>query len=298
MSHLGPLVSTLVDGHLPPAKAERAYAHLVCCAGCRAQVQAERALRAAAARSVEEVHASDDLTRKLLALNLPGQTPGPRAAGAQTAAGPDPARGVRGTRIRVASGAVASVGVFTAALFVLGGQQREVDDLTPLVAPEEASDVRTAAAPHAAIRSAAGGSDGLSATVLDWMHSSGWSAPTELPSGMSVQDVIVTDDAEAGGQILQIDLAGADGVVQVMEARGVLDGATTAPLEPVLVGGHEVYQVADHWWIAQCGDSVVAVSSGADPTAAHQLLARMPASAENGVVDRLAQGVHVLLGSG
>lgn len=296
MSHLGPLVSSLVDGHLPPAKAERAYAHLVCCAGCRGQVQAERALRAAAARSADDVHASDDLTRKLLALNLPGQTPGPLSAGASAAPADPPARSTRGIRLRVVSGAVASVGVFTAALFVLGGEHREVDDLAPLVAPERATDARTAAAASAATSPPA--NDGLSATVLDWMNSSGWSAPADLPSGMSVQDVVMTGDAEADGQILQIDLAGDGGLVHVMEARGVLDEAMTAPLEPVQIGGHEVYQVADHWWVAQCGNSVVAVSSGADPAAAHDLLARMPAGTEDGVVDRLAQGVHVLLGSG
>ena len=298
MSHLGPLVSSLVDGHLAPAKAERAYAHLVCCAGCRAQVQAERALREAAARSADEVHASDDLTRKLLALNLPGQTSGPLATGSAThGPGPSP-RSSRSTRLRVVSGAVASVGVFTAALFVLGGEQREVDDLTPLVAPARAADGRTAAVPSAAISPVTGDDDGLSATVLDWMNSSGWSAPADLPSGMSVQDVTVTGDAESGAQILQIDLSGASGTVQVMEQHGMLDADTTAPLDPVIIGGHEVYQVADHWWVAQCGDSVVAISSGSDPTAAHDLLARMPAGDEDGVVDRLAQGVHVLLGSG
>ena len=294
MSHLGPLISSLVDGHLPPAKAERAYAHLVCCAGCRAQVQAERSLREAAARSAEDVRASDDLTRKLLALNMPGQTAGPLTAGAAAAA---PGRRVLGTRLRLVSGAVASVGVFTAALFVLGGEQREVDDLTPLVAPARATDGHAATLPSVAINSPDGGSGDLSTTVLDWMNSSGWPAPVDLPSGMSVRDVMVTDDAEAGGQILQIDLAGANGVVHVMEQHGMLDASTTAPLEPVWVGGHEVYQVADHWWVAQCGNSVVAVSSGTDPTAAHELLARMPAGTEDGVVDRLAQGVHVLLGS-
>lgn len=298
MNHLGPLVSSLVDGHLAPAKAERAYAHLVCCAGCRAQVQAERALREAAARSADEVHASDDLTRKLLALNLPGQTSGPLSTGAATEGAEATPRSSRSTRLRVVSGAVASVGVFTAALFVLGGEQREVDDLTPLVAPARAADGRTSAVPTAAISPVTGASDGLSATVLDWMSSSGWSAPADLPSGMSVQDVTLTGDAESGAQILQIDLTGATGTVQVMEQHGMLDDATTAPLDPVTIGGHEVYQVADHWWVAQCGDSVVAISSGSDPTAAHDLLARMPASAEDGVVDRLAQGVHVLLGSG
>src|SRR5699024_9156369 len=135
VSHLGPLVSSLVDGHLPPARAERAQAHLVHCAGCRAQVQAERALREAAARSAGQVRASDDLTQRLLALNLPGQSSGPLSTGYLPEPEGGPGRpSPRSTRIRVLSGAVASMGVFAVALFVLGGQQREVDDLTPLVA--------------------------------------------------------------------------------------------------------------------------------------------------------------------
>ncbi len=293
MSHLGPLVSSLVDGHLEPAKAERARAHLVHCAGCRAQVQAERALREAAARATGEVRASDDLTQRLLALNLPGQTSGPLSAGylPEDATAPSP---LRSTRLRVLSGAVASMGVFAVALFVLGGQQREVDDLTPLVALGGSAD--SAVTSSAVLTPAATGGEQLSATVLDWMSSSGWTAPADLPAGMSVRDVLVREDP--GGPILQLDLAGAAGSVQVMEAHGVLDESTTAPLEPVLVGGHEVYLVADHWWVAQCGTSVVAVSSGPDPTAAHELIAQMPLGTEDGVVDRFAQGLDVLLGGG
>ena len=83
-----------------------------------------------------------------------------------------------------------------------------------------------------------------------------------------------------------------------MEAHGVLDESTTAPLEAVRVAGHDVYRVADHWWVSQCGTSVVAVSSGADPTAAHELIAQMPAGVEDGVVDRFAHGLDVLLGGG
>lgn len=293
MSHLGPLVSSLVDGHLPAAKAERARAHLVHCAGCRAQVQAERALREVAARSAEQVRASDDLTQRLLALNMPGQSSGSLSSG-YLPEGASAEHSSRSTRLRVLSGAVASMGVFAVALFVLGGQQREVDDLTPLVAL--GADTHAAVAPAVARTPSASGGEALSATVLDWMSASGWSAPDGLPSGMSVRDVLVLDSAEAGGQILQVDLAGAGHAVQVMEARGVLDPATTAPLEPVVVGGHEVYRVADHWWVAQCGTAVVAVSSGPDPTAAHDLLARMPAPVDDGVVDRFAQGLNVLLG--
>lgn len=295
MSHLGPLVSSLVDGHLPPARAERARAHLVHCAGCRAQVQAERALRAAAARSTGQVRASDDLTQRLLAMNMPGQSSGPLSAGyLPEPANSPPQPSPRSTRLRLLSGAVASVGVFAVALFVLGGQQREVHDLTPLVALGGSAE--SAVASNAVFTPAATGGEGLSATVLDWMSSSGWTAPAQLPTGMSVQDVLVLDNP--AGPILQVDLADSRGTVQVMEARGVLDESMTAPLEPVPVGGHEVYRVADHWWVAQCGTSVVAVSSGQDPSAAHEVIAQMPAGAEDGVVDRFAQGLDVLLGGG
>lgn len=294
MSHLGPLVSSLVDGHLSPAKAERARAHLVHCAGCRAQVQAERSFREAA-RTAGHVHASADLTRRLLALSRSGGAGcargGPGDGGASV-------RSVRGARLRVLSGALASVGVFAVALFVLGGQYREVNDLTALVADDKGAAPAMHTIPTVAAAIQPAGSEALSATVLDWMTSTGWAAPQELPAGLAVQHIGVAEDLEAGGQLLHIDLTGSAGTVRVMEQQGVLDAAMTAPLEPVLVGGHEVYQVADHWWVAQCGDSVVAVTSGDDPGAAHQLIAQMPRGAETGVTDRMAQGLSVLLGAG
>lgn len=41
IGHLGPRVSALLDGQLPPAEAERAWAHVHACHSCRDQVERE-----------------------------------------------------------------------------------------------------------------------------------------------------------------------------------------------------------------------------------------------------------------
>ena len=43
---LGELLTALVDGALSHAERERALAHLTGCAGCREEVEAQRALKA------------------------------------------------------------------------------------------------------------------------------------------------------------------------------------------------------------------------------------------------------------
>jgi len=43
--HLGPSVSALVDGQLAPTEEERAWAHVMSCAGCRRLVEAEGAVK-------------------------------------------------------------------------------------------------------------------------------------------------------------------------------------------------------------------------------------------------------------
>ncbi|UFU03934.1 zf-HC2 domain-containing protein [Ruania suaedae] len=288
MSHLGPLVSPFVDGQLPPARAARLQQHLSDCAPCRAQVEAERACRDTA-RAARAVQANPDLTERLLALGVVGDTTGvPASAG-------EVERAVRGTRLRVLSGAVASVGVFVVALFVLGGQQRSVDDLTAMV--PQLKEPASLAGGHAvgSVGATEPGREDLSGTVLEWMSAAGWSTPDRLPAGMRVEHITVIDEAEAGAPVLQLDLAGDAGVVHLTEQHGVLDPAMTAALEPVQISGYEVYQVAENWWVAQCGGSVVAISSGDDPAAAHALLARMGEGTSPGVVDRLTNGLQVLL---
>ncbi len=294
MSHLGPLVSPFVDGQLTPTRAARAQQHLSDCAACRAQVEAERACRDTA-RSAQAIPAGPDLTERLLALSIPDSTSGRFAGSGEVE------RAVRSTRLRVVSGAVASVGVFVVALFVLGGQQRSVDDLTAMVpqlkdpAVLAGSQVSSAVGSSSATGISGPGREQLSGTVLDWMAAAGWSAPDRLPTGMRVENVAVIDDPDAGAPVLQLDIAGDAGVVHVTEQHGVLDPAMTAALEPVIIGGHEVFHVAGDWWVAQCGGSVVAVSSGEDPTAAHALIAELGDGQSPGVVDRLTNGLQVLL---
>ncbi|UFU05583.1 anti-sigma factor family protein [Ruania halotolerans] len=294
MSHLGPLVSPFVDGQLSPARMAKVEQHLVECPACRSRVDAERSCRDAA-RAARAVPVNPDLTEKLLALSIPGATAGPLRTGPG-----EVERAVRGTRVRVISGALASAGVFAIALFVLGGQQRQVDDLTAMV-PTFKDPAALTTMPVLGNVSPAGhsspttGGEEISGTVLEWMTASGWSAPSDLPAGMRVENVSVADNADAGGQVLRLDLVDGATVVHVMEQRGVLDTSMVAALEPVQVGPHEVYLVAENWWIVQCGGSVVAVSSGEDPTAAHEVIMRMSEADDSGVVDRLANGLHVLL---
>ncbi|SED69671.1 anti-sigma factor family protein [Ruania alba] len=294
MSHLGPLVSPFVDGQLSAARVAKAEQHLAQCQACRAQVEAERSCRDAA-RAARAVPVNPDLTEKLLALSIPDASPGRLNTGTG-----EVERAVRGTRVRVISGALASAGVFAVALFVLGGQQRQVDDLTAMV-PTIKDPVGLTAmpglanAPSTASTASDGSGDEISGTVLDWMSTSGWSTPSDLPAGMRVENVSVAESADAGGQVLQLDLVSGQAVVHVMEQRGVLDTSMIAALEPVQVGEHEAYLVAEDWWILQCGGSVVAVSSGPDPTAAHEVIVRMAENDDPGVVDRMANGLHVLL---
>lgn len=67
MTHLGTVVSALVDGQLSPADAERALAHVAACPACADEVAAVRAARQALL-SAFDVPTDPDLTRRLLRL--------------------------------------------------------------------------------------------------------------------------------------------------------------------------------------------------------------------------------------
>ncbi|WP_168217770.1 anti-sigma factor family protein [Occultella kanbiaonis] len=293
MSHLGPLISPLIDGQLPAAKAERAMAHVAACAQCRAEVAEERAWRSAA-RSAGDARPSEDLTARLLALQIPGQSPGPVGPSLDTPSLAASARRPTGTahplRTRVLTGAVASLGVFALALFVLGEQPRRVDDLAPLMdAGGALSGATNGPAPPGAQAS-----DDRSRT--DWIIESGWAAPDELPAGMVIQAVGLLPPAPETGEILQVTIGtpGSGQQVMVLEQHGMLDPAMLAPLEPTRVGEHTVYLVSGEWWVVQCEDSVVVVSSGSDPDAAHEFIEHLPAGGGT-VVDRLTTTLSDLI---
>lgn len=303
MSHLGPLISPLADGQLPPARAERAFAHVAGCDECRRALDAERASRAAA-RAAGEVRASPDLTARLLALQMP-DVPLSGPSFPALASGAEPMR-VTGwserehhpLRTRVMTGMLASVGLFALALFVLGGQQRPLQDPTALLdagtTTPGATQFMSASDRHAATAT----EQRMSSALLEWVTASGWPAPELLPVGMSVSDVEVhePDDGAGGAEVLEVSLVGASGAVTVLAQHGQLDQSMLAALEPVSVGGHAVYRVSGDWWLLECGGSVVAVSSGSNSGPAYDVIRSLPDLEDTrGVVDRLATGWTVLV---
>jgi anti-sigma factor RsiW len=70
VSHLGDLLSALVDGELSGAELDRANAHVAACGACRVEANALRRLKHDL-RALAEVRDSGDITRRLLA--MPGQ---------------------------------------------------------------------------------------------------------------------------------------------------------------------------------------------------------------------------------
>ena len=71
MTCLGERITTLTDGELGHNARDRALAHIASCAGCRAAVEAERALKARLAQGVTP-DPSEALTSRLLRLAEPG----------------------------------------------------------------------------------------------------------------------------------------------------------------------------------------------------------------------------------
>ena len=124
---LGEVAAALIDGELEHAARERAHRHLLHCAACRAEVEAQRRLKASLA-ALAPAPAPDGLTARLMALQVPGtDRVGPpvgpvRPATVRPAAGPANRRPRgRGLRRRTAVGsAVAALGVVALAL---GGPQ-------------------------------------------------------------------------------------------------------------------------------------------------------------------------------
>lgn len=101
MSHLGDLLSALVDGELSGAELDRANAHVAACGACRVEAHALRRLKHEL-RSLAEVSDCGDMTRRLLAMS---ETDGQPGQGGPAA--PAPARRLgreRARRRRVAAG--------------------------------------------------------------------------------------------------------------------------------------------------------------------------------------------------
>jgi anti-sigma factor RsiW len=75
VSHLGDLLSALVDGELSGAELDRANAHVAACGTCRVEANALRRLKHEL-RKLGEVSQPGDITSRLLAMNGEGAYPG------------------------------------------------------------------------------------------------------------------------------------------------------------------------------------------------------------------------------
>lgn len=124
---LGELAAALVDGELDHPGRERAHRHLAHCTDCRAEVDAQRRLKASLAALAATPQPPEALAARLLALPVPGSERLPRAPVAavrpvtlRAGRGPGgtrPAGRRRGLRRRTAVGsAVAALSVVVLAL--------------------------------------------------------------------------------------------------------------------------------------------------------------------------------------
>lgn len=75
--HLGPLVTALVDGELQQDVQQRALEHAGRCPACRAEIEAQRRLKARVAVAAPPAP-PEALTRRLLELAAPAPPPRPR----------------------------------------------------------------------------------------------------------------------------------------------------------------------------------------------------------------------------
>ena len=102
MSHLGDLLSALVDGEVSGADRDRVSAHLARCAECRGEAAAlrelKRELRALATEPLDQADADTAMTQRLLAISAQAGAAGPTVPAQQRKHRIGPARIDRGSR--------------------------------------------------------------------------------------------------------------------------------------------------------------------------------------------------------
>jgi len=150
VSHLGELLSALVDGELSGAELDRANAHVAACGACRVEANALRRLKHEL-RGLADVDGSGDITRRLLAMNDSGgypdpagslrarqlgREPGPqrrgRPAGVPYSASPQRLSGRRrGRYVLWSTLSLVVVGIGTAAFGMGGGSVSQGPQITP-----------------------------------------------------------------------------------------------------------------------------------------------------------------------
>jgi hypothetical protein len=137
MSHLGNLISALIDGELDGVELDRANAHLAGCATCQTEAAQLRELKREL-RALGEFDGADAITSRLLAMAIPT---GPGGLGAAVTARPLQRRPQGGRRVRRRRGRYAMwsamslvvVGVGAAA-FGMGGNSAAGNE--PQITPQ------------------------------------------------------------------------------------------------------------------------------------------------------------------
>lgn len=132
MSHLGDLLSALVDGELTGAELDRANAHVAACGTCRVEANALRRLKHEL-RSLAEVDDSGDIAVRLLAMTSQAEG-GPRIPVRSLRYGYGRRRPISRRRRRYllwSSVSLVVVGIGTAAFGMGGGPGNSAPRITP-----------------------------------------------------------------------------------------------------------------------------------------------------------------------
>ncbi|UNX56446.1 zf-HC2 domain-containing protein [Georgenia sp. TF02-10] len=295
MAHLGDDVSALVDGQLPPERAEEALAHLVTCEACAAQVAVERASR----RRLSEAHdvaPSAELTDRLLRLGAAPAAPWPAPGGLR-------AHLRTGSRRRLvvrASLAVAGAAGVAGALVVVGALTERTGDPAGMLAqvsgPGQGPSTFVVSADS--VQRVDAGADTTTA-ALAWLRDHDWPAPADLPEGIRISHVGTSTD-DAGREVVEVAVVADGRPVQVLQQRGVLDVAALATLPTVPLGSGSAFRLpgAGAGLVAQCDDVVVLVTAaGEDAEHVTQVAELFPATNPGtGVAGRLDRGLDTVVG--
>lgn len=273
--HLGPRVSALADGQLPPAEREQALAHVAGCRVCAEQLAAERAARQALA-DAGAVAPSDDLTARLLSVASAAPAPSGRPV-------------LRRVALLAASAAAIAV-VAVGSLVALGSTAGPRADPYAMLGT-----VSTGAGSSPEPLRAADGAPPSTEEVLAWMRAEGWVAPESLPPGLRVVGVEVHDGDD--GQVLELELAGATGRVRLVEQRGHLEVATATAVHTL--GSHEAQMLSSgtaHVAVQSAGTVVMVAAAPDDGPVGELLLRSLPAGADDSFSARLRRGWDVVTG--
>lgn len=274
MTHLGARVTALVDGQLPADEAEEALAHTVTCPRCAELLRRERVSRHALTEA-RDVRPDDDLNARLLAIGRPGGVDWtPRPLSRPVLAG---------------IGAAAVIGVAAGMLPLVGALAELRSDPHDILATVEGRVGTTPADLPAGL------ADGTATTeVVDWLAHHGWSVPEALPEGLQVVGVEIFDTDT--GEVLELELAGADSSVRVLQQHGQLTARPERTVTPIdggrwrLGGGRHV--------VLQSGDCVVVITPALSGNGAGaRVMEAMPAGEyDTSVRGRFGRGWQAVAG--